>query len=76
MRYLPRTPFPSRVLAALKSYQVALDDAVGAERDKSTPTLAERIEAAWKGRRSSKALKAVEHGATRDGFGYRALHVL
>jgi hypothetical protein len=60
MRHLPRIDLPPRVLAALESYQNALDAAVKTEQNEDAPKVAERIEAIWKDRRSNKALKAVD----------------
>jgi hypothetical protein len=60
MRYLPRIPLPPRVLSALGNYQDDLDVVVEAELKKNPPESAERIESFWKGKRSTKPLKAVE----------------
>lgn len=60
MRQLQRIALPERVLTALVTYQNALDAEVETERRKDAPNVAERIEAFWKDRRSTKTLKAVE----------------
>ena len=60
MRYLPRITLPERVLTALLAYQSALDAEVETERTKHDPKVAERIEAFWNVRRSTKTLGAVE----------------
>ena len=59
MRHLPRINLPAPVLDALSAYQNRLEAAVDAERAKDAPKLAARIEAIWKARRSTNALRVV-----------------
>jgi uncharacterized protein (TIGR02646 family) len=51
---------PSRVLRALSAYQTAVDDAVTEERGRPEPDVRGRVESAWRGHRTNKALEAVE----------------
>lgn len=60
MRHLLRIPLPQRVLDALVAFQSSLDRTIEDEGRKNDPKVAERIEAFWQARRSTKALKAVE----------------